>query len=245
MSYAEYQAEVTAVLQTLGNPARAKVVQTDKKSELDFLAIPVPVLRQAVKTGFSFYHQSPLEILNVWNYIWQNSAYFEVMSAATTYYNLQNASVSPEIWAVLVNWSERVENWDHSDQLARIYSFLLPQRPAEVYDTLLLWSNSTNQWLRRLSLVSLIHYTGKNAVFLPPEKVLPIVDNCLEDNRYYVQKAIGWVLREMGHVYTNEIYDHLKDNALKIPSLAFSVAIERRKIEERTTLKNLRKTLLQ
>ena len=53
--------------------------------------------------------------------------------------------------------------------------------------------------------MSLIHYSGKNAVFLPVEKVLPLVSNCLDDQRHYVQMAVGWVLREMGRVYGGEV----------------------------------------
>lgn len=67
-----------------------------------------------------------------------------------------------------------------------------------MYPQLETWNASESEWLRRISIVSLIHYNGKNAVFMTLDKVLPLVSNCLEDDRHYVQKAVGWELREMG-----------------------------------------------
>ncbi len=98
-----------------------------------------------------------------------------------------------------------------------------------------------NEWLRRISLVSLIHYSGKNAVYLPLKKVLPLVSNCLNDERYYVQTAVGWVLREMGNIYPKEIMKYLETHAKKMSSTAFSLAIEIINIKEQTKLKKRRR----
>ena len=95
-------------------------------------------------------------------------------------------------------------------------------------------------WRRRISLVCLIHYSGKNAVFLPPELVFPLVTNCLADHRHYMSTAVGWVLREMGHAYPGNVTDYLEANAGSMSATAFSRAIERRPPEERTRLRTLR-----
>ena len=138
-------------------------------------------------------------------------------------------------------WSERVDNWCHSDGLSAIYSRILESDPAEVYPQLIAWNQAEGEWLRRISLVSLIHYSGKHAVFLPPKKVLPLVSNCLDDERYYVQTAVGWVLREMGNVYNNEITKYLETHAQRLSALAFSRAIERQSSRDRTRLREIRK----
>jgi 3-methyladenine DNA glycosylase AlkD len=90
-------------------------------------------------------------------------------------------------------------------------------------------------------LVSLIHYSGRNAVFLPPNKVLPLVSNCIDDQRHHVQTAVGWVLREMGRVYTNEITKFLETHSNRMGTQAFSRAIERLSPGERTRLRTMRK----
>ncbi|MCI0550697.1 MAG: DNA alkylation repair protein [Anaerolineae bacterium] len=147
---------------------------------------------------------------------------------------------SPSLWKVVRQWSKRVDNWCHSDGLSAMYSRILESNPTKVYPQLVSWNNSEREWLRRISLVSLIHYSGKNAVFLPPKKVLPLISNCLNDDRYYVQTAIGWVLREMGNTYKSEILKYLETHASKMSASAFSRAIEKLSIKERTNLKRLR-----
>jgi 3-methyladenine DNA glycosylase AlkD len=102
------------------------------------------------------------------------------------------------------------------------------------------WNQSKEEWLRRISLVSLIHYTGKNAVYLPLKKVLPLVSNCLDDERYYVQTAVGWVLREMGNVYPKEVMKYLESHIEKLSSVAFTRAIERMNAKEKFRLKKMR-----
>jgi 3-methyladenine DNA glycosylase AlkD len=129
----------------------------------------------------------------------------------------------------------------HCDGLSALYSRLLEAYPKDVYPQLVAWNDAGEEWLRRISLVSLIHYTGKNSVFLPLGKVLPFISNCLDDQRYYVQTAVGWVLREMGNVYDSEVTKYLETHAVRISAQAFSRAIERRSPLERNRLRALRK----
>ena len=92
-------------------------------------------------------------------------------------------------------------------------------------------------WRKRISIVSLIHYTGKNAVFLTPDDVLPMVDRCAEDARQPMQKAVGWVLREMWHAYPAEVRAYLEANAGRIARSAFTRAIERMGTAERQEMR--------
>lgn len=237
----EYEREVREALAPFAEPGRAEEARNDKKSSLSFLAVRVPAIERVVRKGFSFYARPPDEILAIWNAIWFSSPYFEVLAAAGMYYSLQHAKIDPATWPTLSTWSQRCDNWAHADQLAGIYSFLLAQGSSGVYGQLEEWNASDNQWLKRISLVSLIHYTGKNAVFLPPEQVFPLVTNCLGDERYYVQKAVGWVLREMGQAYPQAIDIFLQTHLTHLLPIAFARAIERRTSEERALLRASRK----
>jgi 3-methyladenine DNA glycosylase AlkD len=201
-------------------------------------------LRRRVKKGFSFYDLPEEHVLEVWDTLWKTSPYGDVLFAALEFYSpIVKKKVSPALWPVVRQWSARVDNWCHSDGLSTIYSRILESYPAEVYPQLISWNHSESEWLRRISLVSLIHYSGKNAVFLPPKKVLPLVSNCLDDHRFYVQTAVGWVLREMGNVYQSEIINYLETHAGKMSTPAFSRAIEKYNSNERKRLQEMRKLL--
>lgn len=237
----EYHLEIVQALKAIGNPALGKTIQQDRGSQLKHLGIRFPDLRRRIKKGFSFYHLPEDDVLQVWDTLWHTSPYGDVLFAALEYYSpIVRKQVNPTLWPVMRRWSERVDNWCHSDGLSAIYSRILESYPTEVYPQLVSWNHSDSEWLRRISLVSLIHYSGKNAVFLPPKKVLPLVSNCLDDQRYYIQTAVGWVLREMGNVYLSEITTYLEINAAKMGTPAFSRALEKRSSKERTRLQKMR-----
>jgi 3-methyladenine DNA glycosylase AlkD len=240
----EYHREVVEALTALGNPAHGKAVQHDRGSQLLHLGITFPNLRRRVRQGFTFYKLPEEQILAVWDFLWQTSPYGDVLFAALEYYLPRvRKKVDPSLWRVMYQWPDRVDNWCHSDGLSAIYSQILESHPTETYPQLVSWNQADGEWLRRISLVSLIHYTGKNAVFLPLKKVLPLVTNCLDDDRYYVQTAVGWVLREMGQIYRDEVTNYLETHLKTISSVAFSRAIERLNSKKCERLRKLRKSL--
>ncbi|HNF93812.1 MAG TPA: DNA alkylation repair protein [Anaerolineales bacterium] len=240
--FQKYHREVAQALTSIGNPAFGKAVQKDRGSHLKHLGIKFPELRRRVKQGFSFYALPEEQILEIWDALWQTSPYGDVLFAALEYYiPIVKKQVPANLWGVVKGWSLRIDNWCHSDALCSVYSRILEGNQKEVYPQLLEWNQAQSEWLRRISLISLIHYSGKNAVFMPPKKVLPLVSNCLDDERYYVQTAVGWVLREMGQMYQGEIQKYLEIHVERLSSPAFSRSIERLSTKERTHLQGIRK----
>ncbi len=237
-----YHREVVDALKAIGNPEYGRAVQQDRGSQLDHLGISFPDLRKRVKQGFSFHGLPDEQVLEVWDMLWRMSPYGDVLFAALEYYLPRvRKGRSLRLWPVVRGWAPRVDNWCHSDLLSNLYSHLLAGSHAEVSHQIREWNASEEQWLRRISLVSLIHYSGKNAVFLPPGEVLPAVSNCLDDRRYYVQTAVGWVLREMGNVYPDEILAYLEASAPRMGADALRRAIERRSPAAKARLRQLRK----
>src|SRR5262245_10517752 len=230
----DYHLEVAQALTAMGDPRYGKAVQEDRGSQLEHLGITFPDLRRRVRQGFSFYSLPEEQVLEVWDALWKTSPYADVLFAALEFYTpVVRKRVGPELWPVVRQWIDRVDNWCHSDGLSAIYSQLLETNFEKIYPQMVSWNAAESEWRRRISLVSLIHYSGKNAVFLPLKKVLPLVSNCIDDHRHYVQMAVGWVLREMGIVHGEEVKKYLETHAGRMSAAAFSRAIERRSSTER------------
>ncbi len=236
----EAHQEVINALSAIGNPALGKAIRQDRKSELQYLGVRFPELRKRVKQGFSFTSLPADQVLAIWDTLWKTSPYGDVLFAALEYYAIVRKGANSELWPVVRHWSDRVDNWCHSDMLSGLYSRILERQFEVVYPQLQTWNESPSEWLRRISLVSLVQYSGKNAVFLTPGQVLPLVSNCLMDERYYVQMAVGWVLREMAHGYRDDIIAYLESNAPKMGARAFTRAIERQSSEEQARLRLFR-----
>jgi 3-methyladenine DNA glycosylase AlkD len=237
----EYHDEVVAALRQIGNPRFGEAVAKDRGSSMEHLGIPFPALRKRVKAGFSFTDLSENEVLAIWDRLWRTSPYGDVLFAALEYYApLVRKRVSPAIWPVVRHWHQRVDNWCHCDGLSSLYSWILASDLDEVYPQLEVWNRTADQWLRRISIVSLIHYSGKNAVFVSLDRTLPLVTACLEDEREQVQKAVGWVLRELGHAYPEEVRAYLEEHITTISAVALRRAVERRSPRVKEELRALR-----
>jgi 3-methyladenine DNA glycosylase AlkD len=216
-------------------------VQKDRGSQMLYFAVLFPTLRKVVKKGFSFYGLPEEQVLEIWDALWKTSPYGEVLFAALEYYAPRvKKRPSPALWPVMRHWIDRVDNWCHADNLSALYSWLLAANESAVYPQLQKWNESQDLWQRRISITSLVHGTGKTAAFLPPGKVLPLVSTCLEDHRYYIDGAVGWVLRDMGQKYQEEIRSYLEANAALMSNRALARAIERRDPDEAAVLRELK-----
>ena len=240
MKFPQYHEEVLRALQALGNPALGQHMAKDRGSSLKYVGIRVPALRRRVQQGFSFYDLEQATVLAIWDDLWMGSEWGDVLFAAVEYYRpVVRKHVDGTHWPVMKRWIDRVDNWCHADGLSGTYSRLLQADPTTVLPVLERWNMDEALWPRRVSIVSLIHYTGKNAIFLPPDDVLPMVDRCVEDRRQPMQKAVGWVLREMWRAYPEAIEDYLKSNAGRIAPSAFTRAIERMDAPSRREMRSV------
>ncbi len=214
------------------------------QSQLRYMGLRVPQLQQAMRKGFSFSDSQSTEIAKIWNYVWINSDCFEVMSMALAwFYDSKQKSNLNQHWPLLKKWSSRIDNWAHSDTLSGIYARILEQNPQAIYTTLVNWNSSKNPWLRRISIVSLIYYSSQREKILPLKKILDLVYPQLEFDHYYVQKGVGWTLRESYNIYPDKTFVFIEKNVKKISAHAFSAATEKMSPQQKEHLKKLRKVI--
>ncbi len=206
---------------------RGEQVRADRRSTFSYFGLRTPDRRRRVAAGFSFTTASSIDVLGVWDGIWTNTNNGDVLFAALDFYRSRVDGDADEFWRTAKNWIDRIDNWAHADDLARLYSFALEQHRDLVYPQLLAWSTEADEWRRRVSVVSLVHYTGKNAVFMPVTPVLDLVANCATDRRESVSKAVGWVLRETMTAYPDEVIAFLQTHATHMPASAVRRATEK------------------
>jgi 3-methyladenine DNA glycosylase AlkD len=230
-----------------------KAAQTEKPSKLkdlkkyigtqnDFIGLSVPSLRVVFKKGFSF-KQLPFEQqLKIWDHLWKTSRHYEIMNFALSFVSKHLSAFEPAaIWEIVNSWVAQVDNWAHSDGLSSIYSRLLEKEPELVYTQYLLWNSSLNPWERRQSIVGLLYYSTVRKVSMPFDKLQNMVNTLISDENYFVQKGVGWTLREMGNVYPVETLAYLNEQITLIRPVAFTAAIEKLDTANKDRLKQLRK----
>ncbi|MEO1056216.1 MAG: DNA alkylation repair protein [Actinomycetota bacterium] len=242
---AQCHAEVLDALATVasetGMTGRGELVRADRRSQYQYLGLRTPDRRRRVARGFSFTSGADQHVLTTWDGIWNDTDNGDVLFAVLDFYLARGVDhIVDDFWRTSAGWIDRVDNWAHADDLARLYSYALEADRDGVYPTLEQWSHTESEWRRRVSVVSLIHYSGKNAVFMPIEPCLDLVANCVADPRDTVSKAVGWVLRELLATYPDEVTEFLQLHVAAMPAPAFRRATERLPAEQRQRLRSAR-----
>jgi 3-methyladenine DNA glycosylase AlkD len=217
-------AKLTTLVASKGDPRRAASAQRDKGSSKRFLAVRVPLLRSIALEDFHIEDRSTAERLEFWDYVWRRSPYYEVMSVPLLYYYAKGTRIEPKTFDVVRHWIDRVDDWGHCDTLSGVYSFLNHNDRRTVMPFLRRLNRSDNLWCVRAALVSLIHYSGRNAAYLPPGEVFPLLEPHLANSNRYIANALGWVLREMRRKYRDEVDAYVSRNAGRLSRIALAKA---------------------
>lgn len=197
-------------------------------TELEVWFLTTPKQRELHKSGFSFSSEPHHIQKRIWKFIWNKSNVFEVKTQSLFYYQNKRADKDFErYWMELKSYVGGIENWAHSDVYSDCLSRILEANPKKVLPTLEKWNNSTNPWKRRQSLVSLFYYQSQRDAYPLKTKVFKFLKNLLEDEHYYVQKGVGWTLRESIQAYPKETYAFVDKNLEKLSSIAFTTVMEK------------------
>lgn len=223
-----------------------KLADPDNEASNDRFNIPRSVgatsktLRPRLKQGFSFSQLPDVQQWKIWNFILRNSHMHEAQMTALRFAESRVMTNGAKEWRVLRGWVDFVDNWSHSDVLSKIYSFLLERHPKLVKPTLRQWNRSKNPWKRRASVVSTIYYASKKRTPPPIKTVLSLIEPLIDDRDPYVQKAVGWQLREAYKLWPLETLAFLEKYLLRFSATSFSYATEKLPANTKTLLKHRR-----
>jgi 3-methyladenine DNA glycosylase AlkD len=203
----------------------------------------VPAHRRASKHNYSFSTGTFKQQLAVWDQVWHNTDDFWIRAHAFFFLerNIKKPGALQVMWPVIAGWQDKVNDWPLCDALAKIYTKILVVASGKVYARLKKWNKDNDPWKRRQSVVSLLYYSRTKKDYLPFGKIEKLVTPLLKDKDYYVQKAVGWTLRELYTVYPKETFPYLIKHIKSISSIAFTIAIEKMNINLKEELKTYRK----
>ncbi|HBM88841.1 MAG: DNA alkylation repair protein [Parvibaculaceae bacterium] len=224
--------------------AKAKERAFFMKTKMPLLGLTVPEQRKLAKRGYSFSDLSAQELAAVWTEIWHGAKTHEGKMQA----GLALEQFAPELgfgdrWALIRGWCSTINCWDQSDTLSAHVARALEEKPKMVWPVLQAWNSDADPWKRRQSVVGLFFYTRFRAKLPPVARSLKTITALLKDEDYYVQKGVGWALRESYNAYPEQTFLYLKKHAGTIHPDAFSAALEKVSLHEKAEIKKIRKVV--
>jgi 3-methyladenine DNA glycosylase AlkD len=218
--------EILKILKEKSNKDLAVTAKNYMKSNLEFLGINNPELRQLAK---EIYKENKEEINYILiNKLWR-SKIFEAMYLALYTLELYSKIYDDKAWRRINEMVEDVENWAHCDQLCNLRSYFWQRK--DFLATLFEWTKSDNLWKRRSAAVSLL---AKNPVRIPFsfEEAIKVLDPLMYDKEYFVQKGVGWMLKVLYQQYPDKAFDYLLEHK-NAPRVTLRTACEKMSAEDR------------
>jgi 3-methyladenine DNA glycosylase AlkD len=237
----EYLKEVRAALIPHADKERGAFLQGYINTKYPVLGILTPQQRLISKKGFSFSALPQNELDKIWCHIWNHGKEFEVLSQSLMYYGYRKAQLGIKEWKFLKTWVKRVDNWAHSDSLSDVFATLHDANPPAIFPQFETWNKSSRPWEVRQSLVALFYYARARQKKPPFGRVMRMVKGAFSHPDVYVQKGIGWTLRECYNTYPELTWEFLVSRAATLSPVAWQAATEKLSLRQKNYLKYLRK----
>jgi len=190
-------------LAAVGTPERAVGEKRYLKSELTFLGATVWQIRAQVKAAVRA--MPPLdhdELVALVDELWSRPV-FERRMAAAVLLDLRTDLLSVDDLPLVERLLRESLTWALVDGLAvDVVGAILAADSNRTVTVLDRWSADDDFWIRRSALLAWLRPLRKGA---PLDRFLGYADAMLDEKEFFIRKAIGWVLREVGKRRPDEV----------------------------------------
>ncbi|MFR2835219.1 DNA alkylation repair protein [Enterococcus sp.] len=171
------------------NPARKVQMRAYMRNQFDFLGIPSPVRKQIQRPYFAAMKKAAID----WAFVetcWQ-LPYREMQYVAIDYLVTMQSVLQPDELEKISELVLQKSWWDTVDGLNKVVGGLTMTYP-ELSQKMLAWSKAENLWLRRIAIDHQLLRKEKT----DRELLETILLNNLGSDEFFINKAIGWSLRD-------------------------------------------------
>jgi 3-methyladenine DNA glycosylase AlkD len=237
--------EIQGILDKLSvneKPSGINNLQQYVGTKYHFYALKNPTVQAVFKKGFSFSHE-PIHVqMKFYTQLWNESNCYEIMNLSLMYLSIYCKKHKDfDAFLLAKSFLFKIDNWAHSDFLSSIIGRHMIHAEANIYKDLYALNKAENLWERRAALVPLLYHLKSKKSNLTMNHFYDSINPRILDEAYYVQKAVGWLLREFGEKFPNELLSFLYTNAYQMSSIAFATATEKISSADKEQLKLIRK----
>ncbi|MDJ0703081.1 MAG: DNA alkylation repair protein [Leptolyngbyaceae cyanobacterium MO_188.B28] len=207
----EYLRSLRSYFEQHAHPENAPAMEKYMRNQFKFLGIKKPeqtaLFKQFIaKQGWPALSQLDDFLLTLWS--WPEREFQYLGSNFLHHFRKHlpsNALPTLEQLITTKSW------WDTVDSLAsHTVGDLFKRRPNEVGEYIHRWRHSDNIWLRRTTLLFQLSYKANTNEAL----LFALVEENASSDEFFIQKAIGWALREYSKTAPNEVNRFVETHAM-------------------------------
>jgi 3-methyladenine DNA glycosylase AlkD len=187
-----------AALTALADPERAQNMRAYHKMDRTYLGLTNPQINDLSKEW-----RNELDVparVSVADGLWRTDIFEARLAAAKLLTQARLRPSDEEAWQLIASWYRDFDSWaiaDHACMAGQKRLLADPSRLNRVEG----WTRSEHMWTRRAALVITLPWTKQNnpnaAELEARERVLGWAAGYVKDPQWFIQKAIGWWLRDL------------------------------------------------
>ena len=185
--------DLQALLQALVDREKTKNYQRIIPDTGKFYGVPKPILWIIASAISKFIQREPEKAPRLLKVIWAEGSYEarQISGKSLERFGPKNPIISLDFISSAL---PDLDNWSVCDSLA-MYGVkpIVYSSPELVLQLSEKWIQSTDKWIRRFGVVTLLGYKKVKTT----EKVFELLDMVMEDEERDVKKAVSWILREI------------------------------------------------
>lgn len=196
--------ELFLLLEQNKDPERAVQMAAYMRNQFDFLGIQAGKRKDLTKSFFKDVKQ--LGTID-WPFLKElfNQPYREYQYIASDYLNAMQKYIQAEDLPKIKELALTKPWWDTIDSLDKVVGKLVLVH-SELNGTLIEWSKTDSIWLRRIA----INHQRHRKEFMNTDLLETIILNNLEDTEFFINKAIGWILRDYSKTNPEWVSDFIR-----------------------------------
>ncbi len=207
ISYDHSYQDLKLALESQANPEYATAMKAYMKGQYEFYGLKSEARRTVQKTYVkewqsldsrafkSLIQQCWSEPQRDWQYIAIDAVRKYLKHMDESYIDFIMSLISEKSW------------WDTVDLLAtNVIGPLLIRYPNGKDDYISAWINSGDMWVERTAIIHQLKYKDQ----MDADLLSALIDIKKHDKRFFIQKAIGWALRQMGRFDPRAVLDILE-----------------------------------
>ncbi|WP_400243766.1 DNA alkylation repair protein [Niallia sp. JL1B1071] len=182
------------------------------RNQFDFLGIRTPIRRKLTKQFFREFGVPTKENLkDIIFILWERSER-EYQKAALDTLEKVKKELTPDDMPWLSSLLVKKSWWDTVDVLSpHIMGYLFTAYPELISQYADQWILDEDFWLQRSALLYQLYYKNRT----DEKRLFPYILTRADSEEFFVQKAIGWVLREYAKTNPLAVRDFVSFNDLK------------------------------
>lgn len=234
--------ELATELEASGSDERAVNEKRYLKSELTHYGVSVPVIRKlARRFARERKDVSKSELIGLTIELWDRDVY-ELRKLAVNILAVTGEVLDSDDVSFVEGLLRRSHTWALIDDLAmNVVAPMLLIAP-DAQQVRAMWSEDGDFWVRRTAMLALLPRLRRDLDSW--HEFAGYADTMLVESEFFIQKAIGWVLREVSKHSPDLVFEWMQPRVAMASSVTFREATKYLPEEQRSQLTELRKPVL-